>query len=490
MAAASDSTVTPAPPRARPAEVDTSCFWPVLGLLGLALAWLLVAGVLAVLASIKLHGPGFLAEWPWLTYGRVQPAAGHAFVFGFASQIGLGIALWLIARLGGTWLTGGVGLLLVGGFWNLGVALGVFGILLGGGTGFESLEFPRYVPPILMTAYVCLAAWGLIAFGRRRPGDLYVSQWYLLAALFAFPWLYASATLLTVYSPLRGVLQVAAQAWFAHNLATLWLGFLGLGSLFYFLPKLTGRPVPSRSLAVFGFWSLAIFGPLGGLQRYVGGPFPAWMSSLSVVASVLNLFGVVAVALNLYPVVRAAPRLPGEAAMPALRFARLAYYAYLLGAGLSSLSALGFLRRTTQFTLFTPGLDHLWLDGFFALAMLGAAYYVVPKLTGRDWPSPGLTRLHFYCQVVGVGLFFVAYAAGGLVHGTTMNDPALPFFYVIKRYLPFAATGTLANLILLVGYGALAAHVAWLITRWCRDVCAPLARELLEPTATAQEVKA
>ena len=82
-------------PGASPAQIDASCRIPVLHLFFGALTWLAVGSVLAVIASIKMHG-SFLDGSAWLTYGRVQPAAMHALIYGFASQAGLGVAIWIV----------------------------------------------------------------------------------------------------------------------------------------------------------------------------------------------------------------------------------------------------------------------------------------------------------------------------------------------------------------------------------------------------------
>ena len=75
---------------------------PLLALFGGAALWLVVGSVLALIASIKFHAPDFLADCPWLTYGRVQPAADDALLYGFCLPAGLGVMLWIFARLSQT----------------------------------------------------------------------------------------------------------------------------------------------------------------------------------------------------------------------------------------------------------------------------------------------------------------------------------------------------------------------------------------------------
>jgi cytochrome c oxidase cbb3-type subunit 1 len=170
------------------------------------------------------------------------------------------------------------------------------GILAGDSTGYELLEFPRYATPILFFSYVCIGTCAVLTFRLRREFELYPSQWYVLAALLWFPWTFSTAQLLLVFGSVRGALQEVVNGWAAHNLCSLWLTPLGLATVFYFVPKLTNRPLYSRSLAIFGFWLLALFGPFGGLSP--GMPVPKWMSSVCVVGTMLSSVAVLAVTTN------------------------------------------------------------------------------------------------------------------------------------------------------------------------------------------------
>src|SRR5829696_6662077 len=81
-------------------EIDLSCRPPLMLYFGSGLVWLFAGTLVALIASIKLHGPGFLGNVPWLTYGRLEPAATNALVYGFAMQSAFGVLLWMMCRLG------------------------------------------------------------------------------------------------------------------------------------------------------------------------------------------------------------------------------------------------------------------------------------------------------------------------------------------------------------------------------------------------------
>src|SRR6266571_2200063 len=120
------TAAAPSVPPVAPAEIDASCRVPVLFLFACAAFWVVTASVFALIASLKLHVPDLLADCPWFTYDRVQAAQMNALIYGFAGQAALGVALWMIARLGRTLLVQ-PGYVVVGAIlWNAGVKLGIF----------------------------------------------------------------------------------------------------------------------------------------------------------------------------------------------------------------------------------------------------------------------------------------------------------------------------------------------------------------------------
>jgi cytochrome c oxidase cbb3-type subunit 1 len=200
-------SASPTSPQDSPAEAEASCRLPLLVFFGGAAFWLVAASVLGHLASIKLHAPSFLSDCALLTYGRLHPAATNALLYGFASQAAFGVALWLVARLGRVAVPQPFLVGFAGKIWNLGVLAGVAGIIAGDSTGFEWLEMPRYAAVPLFFSSLFISLWTLLVFHRRQERSLAVSQWYLVAALLWFPWIYTTANALLFCHPVRGVMQ-------------------------------------------------------------------------------------------------------------------------------------------------------------------------------------------------------------------------------------------------------------------------------------------
>ena len=270
----------------RAPEIDASCRVPLLALFGGAALWLVVGLALSLVAIMTFHKPDMFADYPFLTYGRAQAAANDVLLYGFCIPAGLGVMLWIFARLSQSELVLPLVPVVAANIWHLGVLVGAVAILIGDSTGFAWLEFPRGSSVLLFAAFLLIAISAVATFGARRNRELYPSHWFLLAALFWFPWIYSTANFfLATHHPVRGVAQAAIDFWFANNLVFVWLALVGLGTAFYFLPKLAGRPLQSHYLALFAFWTLILFGTWCGIPQ--GAPLPAWMPAASAVASSL-----------------------------------------------------------------------------------------------------------------------------------------------------------------------------------------------------------
>jgi cytochrome c oxidase cbb3-type subunit 1 len=462
--AAVPSAATEAGSAATPAQLNFSCRLPLLVFFISAAIWLVIASAFSLIASIKFHSPRFLADQAWLTYGRVHPAYMNSVLYGFCLQAGFGVLLWLLVWLGRAplvhrWLVT-IGAM----FWNLGVTVGVIGILAGDSTGFENLEMPGYAALLAFLGYLLIGVWGVITFHQRRERPLFVSQWFLFTALFWFPWIYSGANLLLVGFPLRGVAQAVVAWWYSQNLLVVWLGLVGLGTVFYFVPKLLKRELHSHYLALFTFWMLLLFAGWGGIPNTA--PLPAWMPALSTVATVLLLIPLISVAHNLYRTAATSGSLTSQhLALPFILFGTMAFVL----AGLMSIG--GVLLDEEQlltFTWYTVARTHLQVYGFFAMVMFGAIYYIMPQLIGLKFPASKLIRSHFWVAAAGIVLICLPQAIAGVVQAIQLLDPTIAFAQSIKTSLLFLRVSTLGDLLLLTGHWLLLYNVVGLTTRFYR----------------------
>ena len=417
------------------AYIDASTRVPVLMFYTSAIAWLLLGTVLAGVVSFKLHSPDLLGNISFLTWGRLRPVHMNVMVYGWASMAGMGTAVWLMARLCRTTLRFPLLLVAGAGFWNIGVLIGIGAILLGDSTGFQWLEFPRYVAVILFVAYTLMASWAVLMFRHRRGDQIYITQWYLLGAFLWFPWLYAAGQLMLFVVPVQGVLQAAVGWWYANNLLFLWFGAIALGTAYYMIPKVIGRPVYSYHLATIGFWTFALFSSWTGMTRLVDGPFPAWMITASISATILTMIPVATVGLNHHLTMKG--YFPLLRYSPTLRFTVFGAMSYTVFSVIGVLISLRSVARYVNFTQASIAYSHLGLYAFFTMVIFGAMYYIVPRLVGREWRYGSLIKLHFWASAYGIGLMTLMLLAGGFLQGADMQNPALPFSESIETVLPY-----------------------------------------------------
>ena len=443
-------------------KLDASCRVPLLALFGGAALWLVVGSVLAMIASIKFHAPDFLADCPWLTYGRVQPAADNALLYGFCIPAALGVMLWIFARLSRTPLCLPFVPVVAANLWHLGVLVGLAGILIGDSTGFAWLEFQRGGSVLLLAAFLLIAISATATFGERRERELYPSHWFLLAALLWFPWVYATGNVFLVAWPVRGVVQAAIDFWVANNLLFIWPGLAGLGISFYFLPKFAGRPLQNHHFALFAFFTFIFFGTWNGIPA--GAPLPAWMPALSAVAASLTIIPLFAVIAIVWKTLCGSTH--SEPGGEPFCFTRFGLAAFVLSGLMLVAMACPQISRVTEFTWFGPAQTQLQLYGFFAMTMFGAIYYVLPRVVGFEWPFPKLARVHFWISMFGVVLFFIPLAIGGVVQGLKWANPNVAVVDVSKATLPFLRVSTTGLLFLLFGNLLFALNIFAMTLKW------------------------
>jgi len=448
------------------ASIDASVSAPVILFFGTAIFWLLLGSAFECLSAIKLIWPCLLDSCGFLTYGRTSIVSVNALAYGWATPAAIGIGLWLTARLCRVPLVRTKSLIAAGIIWNIGTFVGVAGLLIGDNTSISLLNFPGYSTHILLLAFVLIAAWTIVTFNQRQSGPLYVSQWFLVAGFFTFPWLFATANQFLIWNPVQASAQPAIAAWFAGGFFNLWLAPMGLAAAFYLVPKATGRKMDSQHLSLLAFWSLLLFGAWSGTSRLIGGPLPAWMVSVGVAASVMMFIPAIAVALNLHFT------LDGHyAAMswsPALRFTVTGMALLVFTWVLAAINALPSVNSVTNFSDITRGLNLLGYYGFFSMTAFGAIYYILPRLTGKEWPSSCLISWHFWLATSGVLLGASVLILGGLIQGFALQDVGVTFRSSMDFIFPFRFVAALAALLILganVAFALLFAGLHWSLRR-------------------------
>ncbi len=450
MTTVSSPAATSTPESTEVTAIDRTARFPLLLLLASGLAWLLIGGLLALVPSIQLHAPAFLDNIPYLTHGRATALAESAFVYGWAANAGWALVLWILGRLGGAPLRAANWVLVGTLFWNTGVAIGLIGIAFGQQTSIPLLQLPSYIQPLLLVSYGALAVAGVLAWTGRDRAGTYAAQWYGVASLFLFPWLFSVAQVMLLWAPVRGVMQAIVAGWFQQGVWTLWLFPLMLSAAYYIVPKVSGRMLPSYEFSTLGFWTLLIFGGWTGGRHLIGGPVPAWISSIAIVACSLLLFHYFVVGLNLRGALFRGSLVLG--------FMAVGLAAYILGGVVDAITSIRSVAKVVQFTYFDQAGSELGLFGVVTTIFSGAIYFMLPRVLGRMWASTGLIWVHFILMIVGTLLLVGNLAAAGLVQGLDLNDPKISFLQIAADTHTYLVFATVARVLLLVSWAALAAN--------------------------------
>lgn len=414
------------------AQADASTAPLVLFLFCCAVVWLLVASAAGLTASVKLHEPDWLTQQAWLTFGRIRTLHLNAVAYGWAPMAGLGIAMFVIPRLLNRPLMGARYALVGAMLWNAALIAGLGSVAVGISDGMEWLEIPWQIDMLFAAGGALMAMPLIYTLVNRRVAHLYVSVWYMACALFWLPVLFIVAKIPGLH---QGVQQAAVNWWFGHNVLGLFYTPLALASVYYFLPKVIGRPIQSYNLSLLGFWGLAFFyGQVGG-HHLIGGPVPQWMVTLSIVQSMMMIIPVLAFTVNQYQTLQG--HLGALRHSPTLRFIGVGGLMYTVSSIQGSFEALRSMNVVTHFTHYTVGHAHLGLYGFVSFVFFGAMYFVLPRVTAREWPYPRLISAHFWLAFIGIAIYFLSLTVGGWLQGSAMLDAKQSFMSSVALTLPY-----------------------------------------------------
>ncbi|APV51901.1 hypothetical protein BWI17_20830 [Betaproteobacteria bacterium GR16-43] len=428
--------------------------------LSCAIVWLLAASFAGLTASIKMHEPDWLGAYEWLTFGRIRTLHLNALAYGFLPMAGLGLAIWMLPRLLKTTLVGGQFALLGAILWNAGLIAGLGAIAAGFSDGMEWLEMPWQVDILLVVGGAIVAVTLVLTLRRRNVDHLYVSVWYMGAALFWFPILFLVGNIPGVHF---GVQQAAMNWWYGHNALGLFFTPLALATIYYFLPKVMGTPVKSYALSLLGFWTLAFFYGQVGAHHLIGSPVPGWLITLSIVQSMMMVIPVFAFSVNQYYTMQGKLRMLLHS--PTLRFLAFAGLMYAASSVQGSFEALRAINTVTHFTHYTVGHAHLGLYGFVAMALFGGMYFVMPRVMQREWPYPKLILVHFWLSVAGIGIYFIALTFGGWFQGMAMLDATRPFMESVTLTLPYLKGRSIGGALMTLAHVVFAAHFVAMVLR-------------------------
>ncbi len=287
------------------------------------------------------------------------------------------------------------------------------------------------------------------AAGRQFP----VFMWFVVGLLVLLPLTYVPLIVSTVWdmgtayagwaiSPLAN--QVIFWM-FGHSLVYV-LFLVPLIALYLLVPILARRPVYSYRFAVAAAIMFVVLTPLLGLHHLYLAPLPAWETWLTMVLSFAIVLPSAITFFSVWMTLKGVPRNQWEWNAVAL-FSLLAFGGAIFG-GLTG-PALATIPWDVDVhnSLFVLAHFHAMTILAITSGAYALVYAVFPILTGRQWFSPFLARLHFLFTLVGGAMLIFGFDQLGNL-GLLRREVIFPLLPEIVFYQLFLFAGIV---VLLVG---------------------------------------
>ncbi len=407
-----------------------------------AVVWVLWGAILGFLMATQFMFPEITKDVPQLSFSRIRPTHVNTMALLWISIASVGAAFYMLPRLVKAPLYSERLGTVTGWLWN------IFGILvtltLTNGLS-EGREWAELIAPM---DWFFLGLLGLVAvnvFGtvaRRTEKQLYASVWYVMGSVvgIAMVWITGQRT----FVPLDGLNDAIANWFYAHDVLGLWITTMGVGVVYYLLPKLTGNAVFSHKLSLIGFWGNFAFYTGIGAHHIIQAPVPEWLKAFAIASSVLMSIPVYAASVNFWLTTQGkwdylSWNLP-------LRFVTFGWIMYALASFQGSLQAVRSINWYQHFTGIVSAHAHLALLGGFSAILISMIYYAVPRLYQVEWYSKKLVVVHFWTFAAGFTWFFLSWTIMGFVQAAAWNmginvQQTVPFLtpFIWARWLGAAA---------------------------------------------------
>ena len=370
-----------------------------------------------MIAAGYLIAPDFMANIEYIHFGRARPMHVNSVLFGFVTPALLAAAFYYIPKLLRTPLFSHKLGVFTAIFWNITVLAGMIGIALGYTQGREYAELPWSVDIMVVISFVMVVINFLMTIRKRTEPVLYVSIWYITAAVVLTSCTYILGNV--IWKPdtgaLRGIPDAILLWFYGHNVFGLLLTPMGLGIAYYVLPIVTRSPLYSHTLSLIGFWSLIIVYTHIGTHHLLQVPVPTWLKTIGIVDSVAMVIPVMVVLINLWYTVKGKLGLIQSDIAAKFIFTGTIYYFFVNIQG--SMMSLPVVQRITHYNNWVVAHAHIGVLGFAGVTALGGLYFILPRITGKPLYSRFLADLQYWLVLIGITGFAIVLTIVGLIQG-------------------------------------------------------------------------
>jgi cytochrome c oxidase cbb3-type subunit I len=392
--------------------------------------WLVLGTTAGEYLGIKFVSPD-IDHTSWLSFGRLRPVHTNMVFWGWSSLAMLGLGHYIVPMVSNTRLysikMGWYALAFINGAVITGSLCLMAGINNGGG------EYREYAWPVML-----LFAAGLVltlhnflqTIARRTTKEIYISNWYIVAAI-----MFALVITLVAYLPWwqDGLGETIVQGFYMHQGVGMWFMLFTLGIVYYFLPQQLNKPIYSYSLGILAFWAQIFFYTVIGTHHFVFSSIPWWLQTTAIVGSIGMIIPVCAGFTNFLLTFKGAwHKLAGSYTLP---FFLTGIVFYVTGSLQGTAEAFRFTNLLWHFTDFTVAHSHLTMYGIIAFFVWGSIYALLPRLTGREAPQITIGA-HFWLALIGLLFYTIPLMYGSTLRGIMWMEKR-PFIESVVLMAPY-----------------------------------------------------
>jgi cytochrome c oxidase cbb3-type subunit 1/cytochrome c oxidase cbb3-type subunit I/II len=168
------------------------------------------------------------------------------------------------------------------------------------GREYAELIWPLDLVVVLLFGLMCFNLFMTVK--QRKEPILYVSVWYICAAVILTAFVYSIGNVIWVPGPgaLKGMPDAIILWFYGHNVLGLLMTPLAVGVAYYVIPSACRSPLYSHTLSLVGFWLLVMVYSHIGTHHLLQVPAPTWLKVISIVDSIGMIIPVMVVLINLW----------------------------------------------------------------------------------------------------------------------------------------------------------------------------------------------
>ena len=371
----------------------------------------IVGMLVGLLVSIQFVLPEANFGLPYTTFGRIRPLHTNAVVFAFIGNgIFAGVYYSLQRLCKARMYSDLLGKIHFWG-WQLIILSAVITLPLGYTTGKEYAELEWPIDIAIALIWIVFGINMFMTILKRRERHLYVAIWFYIATFITVAMLHVVNSfelpigLLKSYSWYAGVQDALVQWWYGHNAVAFFLTTPYLGLMYYFVPKISNRPIYSYRLSIIHFWALIFIYIWAGPHHLLYTALPDWVQSLGVVFSIMLIAPSWGGMLNGLLTLRGVwDKVREDAILKFMVVAITCYGMATFEGPLLSLKNVNAIGHFTDWIIAHVHVGGLGWNGFLTFAML---YYLIPRLYDTQLYSKKLANVHFWIGTLGIVFYAV-----------------------------------------------------------------------------------